>query len=272
VPIATTQAGPVTITRTATDNVGHSTTSSCTTQVRQSPPEFGRCVKLPGEKVGKKTVYRGLFSAATCLSQLATPTGRFEWISGVGKKAFTTTRHAATSVRLETVNGTLLKCTNETTTGTITSAKTLGNVVVRFIGCTNLVEAKCTSPGRAAGELQTNTLEGVLGIERTVVKGAKEVRYAALDLYPPGRAGAFLEYNCEGQPRTLTGSVIGPITDDKMSAGPTFTHVTKHGKQTPESFAGGQTDVLSTNLGEQVALADTLTFTPEETLEINAFY
>jgi len=105
-----------------------------------------------------------------------------------------------------------------------------------------------------------------------VVKGSKEVRYAGLDLYPVGKAGAFLEYTCEGQPTTLTGSVIGPITTDKMFVGATFTHTMKLGKQTPESFAGGQKDVLSTELGEQVGLTDTLTFTPEEELEINAFY
>ncbi len=38
VPIDTSKEGPQTITRTATDNVGHETTASCTTQVGYVDP------------------------------------------------------------------------------------------------------------------------------------------------------------------------------------------------------------------------------------------
>jgi hypothetical protein len=55
VPIDTTQAGPVTTTRTAVDNVGHETTRSCTTQVLP-PPVIAKVKPNKGPAGGGTTV------------------------------------------------------------------------------------------------------------------------------------------------------------------------------------------------------------------------
>ena len=252
VPIDTHAVGSVTTTRTAADNVGHETTRSCTTKVLESPPEFGRCVTVPSEKVSGKTVYHGLFTASTCLVQSATHTGKYEWVSGVVKTGFTTTLGPGTNVVFESTKRQKLTCTGETGTGTITGAKSVGNVLLRFTNCFT-GELKCTSPGRAHGELETSQLEGVLGIERTAIKSGKETRYVGLDLYPVGHTGPFIQYTCGARPATmLIGSVIGvPLTDKQFATG-SVKYAQTAGKQKPEHLEGEPTDVLTFPHGEQV--------------------
>jgi hypothetical protein len=55
VPIDTTQAGPVTTTRTAVDNVGHETTKSCTTEV-VPPPGVAKVTPAKGPATGGTVV------------------------------------------------------------------------------------------------------------------------------------------------------------------------------------------------------------------------
>jgi hypothetical protein len=134
------------------------------------------------------------------------------------------------------------------------------------------VAEPCTTPGRPGGEIQTRTLEGVLGIERTTVKEGKETRYVGVDLFPVGKTGVFMEYVCGATaPTTLSGSVIGPVPGNKMFSTGTFKHTGPVGKQQPESFEGGAKDVLTNNQGEQVGLTDSVTQTDEEALEVNAY-
>ncbi|MGA2321987.1 MAG: hypothetical protein ABSG95_14835 [Solirubrobacteraceae bacterium] len=143
-------------------------------------PEFGRCAKVPAEKEGKKTVYKGGYTASTCLETSATHTGKYEWSSGVIKAGFTTA--GSSSVTLETLAKAKLTCTAESGEGSITSAKTVGNVIVRLKGCESSGH-KCTSSGLGEGDLESEKLEGVLVWE---TKASKKV---ALDLYPVGKTG-----------------------------------------------------------------------------------
>ena len=103
-----------------------------------------------------------------------------------------------------------MTCNNESSAGEYSGTKEVTNVVLRFTGCQTSGH-KCTTVGLAEGELATKTLEGELGWE---VKATKKV---ALDLYPVGKAGTFMEYRCVGGvPVTVTGSVLVPVTADKM--------------------------------------------------------
>jgi hypothetical protein len=270
VPISTERAGPQTVTRTAIDNAGHEATRSCTTQVRESPPEYGRCTKLSGEVEGGKTVYHGRFGATTCLAEISPPTGKYEWLSGAVRTGFKTTL-LSTTASLESANGTRVNCTGESSSGTITSAKTVGNVVIKLTGCGlgGVSEARCTTPGRPEGEIQTKKLEGVLGIERIV----KEKPHAGLDLYPPGKTGAFAEYACGLKaPVMLTGSVIAQMPTDKVFSAGKFKYAAARGRQKPESFLSGERQVLTNNNGEQVGLAYSASQVNEEPLEINAYF
>jgi hypothetical protein len=97
-------------------------------------------------------------------------------------------------------------------------------------------------------------------------------RCVGLDLYPVGTTGAFMEYTCTGSPpTTLSGSLIGPVPTDKMFTTATVKDAATAGKQKPERFKGGEKDVLTNALNEQVGLTLTTTQTYEEPFEINAF-
>jgi len=252
------------------EGTGTKTSNKVEAEVTSSAPEFGRCVKVSSEVVGKKTVYHGGFTAATCLVTSPTHTGKYEWYSGVVKAGFTMVIKPTTKATLETIKKVKVTCTGESSSGEITSVKTVGNVVVKFTGCASGTK-KCTTTGLGEGELETKKLEGVLGIERITVKEGKETRHVALDLYPVGKTGAFLEYTCTGSaPTTLAGSILAPVTAGKMLTTATLKFTATAGKQKPERFEGGEKDVLTNTLNEQVGLTVTSTQTYEELVEINA--
>jgi len=235
-------------------------------------PEFGRCEKIAPVYEGTKAVYHGRFgTSAACTIASSLQTGEYEWYPGALKAGFTTSL-SGLAATLETVNRVKVTCNSESGIGAITSAETVGNVVIKFRGCESATK-KCTTAGLAEGELETKKLEGVLGIESITIKEGKETRHVGLDLYPVGKTGALIEYTCTGSaPTTLTGSIIGPVPADKMFTTATVKHAATAGKQKPERFEGGEKDVLTNALNEQVGLTDTATQTNEEAFEINAFF
>jgi WD40 repeat protein len=253
------------------DGQTHSTTISYTV-AEPNGPEFGRCVKVAAEKEGTKTVYRGWFTASTCLVKSSTRTSKYEWLPGAVKANYTTALKPTTKVTLETVHKVKVTCTGESGRGIVASGKTVQNVFVKFTGCASGTK-KCTTAGHAEGELETKRLEGALGIDSITVKEGKETRHIGLDLYPVGETGAFIEYTCTGSPATtLSGSLIGPVPSDKALVTATIKYAATGGKQKPEHFEGSPTDVLTNTLSEQVGLTVTETQTNEEAVEINAFY
>jgi hypothetical protein len=227
------------------------------------PPEFGRCVKAPAEKVGGKTVYHGGYTAATCLLASLTRTGKYNWLPGVVKAGFATSLKPATTATLEATSKAKVTCKGESSSGAITSAKTVGEVVMRFTGCESKAK-RCTTAGLLAGEIETKHLEGALGWENSPLKKV------ALDLFPIGNVGPVAEYTCEGSaPTTLVGSVLAPVAAGKMTATATLKFGETAGKQKPERFEGGALDVLTNIVGEQVGLKLTSTQINEEAVEIN---
>jgi hypothetical protein len=114
---------------TAISTHGQVGTATISCSVEERAPQFGRCVKVPSEKVGTKTVYHGGFTAATCLVKSGTHTGPYEWYSGVVKGAFKTAIKPTTKATFETVKKVKVTCSGETSTGAVTSAKTFGSVL-----------------------------------------------------------------------------------------------------------------------------------------------
>lgn len=226
-------------------------------------PEFGRCVRAPAEKVGGKTVYHGGYTTATCLVASPTRTGKFNWLPGVVKAGFTTALKPSTTAKLETVTKVKVTCKGESGSGLITGTKTVGEVVMKFTGCESKAK-KCTTAGLAAGEIETKRLEGGLGWED------KPLKKVALDLFPIGNAGPVVEYACEGgASTTLVGSVLAPVVAGKMVVTATLKFTATAGKQKPERFEGGEQDVLTSVLGEQVGLTLPSRQTDEEAVEVN---
>jgi hypothetical protein len=229
-------------------------------------PDFGRCVKVVGELEGTKTVYHGAFKAAACLAASPTKAGKYEWEPGVAKTGFTTRKEGV--VTLETPEKRKVTCSTESSGGEIVGTKEVANVVITLTGCESNGQ-KCTTAGLSEGVLQSKVLEGALGWE------AKATKKVALDLYPVGETGVFLEYRCiGGVPITVTGSILVPVKADKMAITSTLTYKASKGRQKPEHLEGEPPDVLTASLNgeasEQIGLTATLTQTNEEALEINA--
>jgi hypothetical protein len=226
-----------------------------------TPPDFGRCVKVAGS---------GEFTTASCQVESTSHTGNYEWVPGVEKAGFSTSLKPATTVKLETATSKeKVTCTGESSSGQITGSKAVGDVTITLTGCESL-GGKCTTPGLAEGELQTAVLEGVLGVERVTESAGKETVHAALDLYPAGRSGPFLEYTCSTSGvSVLSGSIMVPVVSGKTAKTTAFKLAASGGRQKPESFEGGVREVLVNTLAEQVGVSLTATQTNEEAVEVN---
>ncbi|HEY1834954.1 MAG TPA: Ig-like domain repeat protein, partial [Solirubrobacteraceae bacterium] len=239
------------------------------------PPEFGRCVKVAGEKVKSKTFYHGGFAAATCLEASESHTGKYEWEAGVAKAHFTTQIKEPTKVTLETVNGAKMVCAGETGTGEYAGFKTVQDVALSFTGC-ELVKGSvaCTSAGAAAGEVVSHPLEGILGVE--ALGATPSANKIGLDLYPVGKTGPLMMFACAGTSASITGSVIVPVAENKMGIADVWKAVAAKGRQHPESFLEAPVDVLDESLNaatpEQIGLKLTSTQTSEEPVEINTVF
>ncbi len=256
--------------------------SACGTEIEtvgeqqvQQAPEFGRCLPVPGEQIGKKVVYHGGFTNAGCTKASPTHSGRYEWSSGAVKGGFTTAIKATTGILLETVTKQRVKCTGESGSGAITSPKTVGGLVMRFTGCESGAKPhpRCTSPGLASGELETKVLRGVLGIESITFVEGREIRHIGLDLSPSAPGATFMEYSCGGGSIAVTGSVIGRVQAGKMRLSSTVAFRQSAGKQVPERFEGGETNVLMLALGGaepvQAGLKHSAIQANEEEVEVN---
>jgi hypothetical protein len=243
----------------------------------QLAAEYGRCVNAPAEKEGKKTVYHGGFTAATCLVASGTHTGKYEWDPGVLKTSFKT-RLTSGSVTLESaVKTSKVTCAGETSAGEYTGLKTVGGVVLTLTGCKQIgakkgTSTECSSTGAAPGEIVTTALEGVLGVEKLGATSA--TNKIGLDLYPVGRTGPVMEFSCASTTVSVQGSVIVPVTADKMSVTQALKAKASKGKQTPENFEGGPNDILEESFNsaplEQTGLTAAITQDNEEAVEVNS--
>jgi FG-GAP repeat len=233
----------------------------------EEAPEYGRCVKVTPVLEGGKLVYHGGFTATTCLLKSETKTGKYEWLPGVVKAGFTTALKEGV-VTFETVKKVKTTCKTENGSGEYVTSQEVANVVLKLTGCESAGQ-KCTTAGLLEGELETKKLEGRLGWE---VKSTKKV---ALDLFPVGKTGPFLEYTCTGGVAlTVEGSILVPVLVDKMATTSAVKYKATAGKQKPEHFEGEPNDVLTSTpdgltfeaLGETATLSETA----EEPIEINA--
>jgi len=226
-----------------------------------TPPEFGRC-----EKVAAKA---GKYGSSTCVSLHAL--GSYEWAPGAVKDGFTA---AGASSTLETIEKVPVKCKGDTTAGDYRATRYVTNVRITFTGCEVAGIAACSSAGAGEGEIVTNRLEGALAWEN---KAKKKV---ALDLFPPGRAGLLLSFECDSIPFELRGSVLVPIKAGKMTLTTPLKYAATAGKQKPSEYETAEgtkvPDVLESSIFaepfEQTGLTiaeDVLT--SEEPLEVNAF-
>jgi len=133
-------------------------------------PEMGQCLKkkvksLPGYTTSKCTV------EATEVAK-----GSFEWVPGAiaGKNTFSTTGGVAT---LLTTKGESVTCESEESTGEyLTTANNKEeSTTVTFKKCSS-GGLTCTTEGKAAGELVTKPLIGIVGFENHRNQPTKPVK------------------------------------------------------------------------------------------------
>jgi hypothetical protein len=228
----------------------------------EAGPEFGRCVKVGGG---------GVYTNSGCTAESATETGAYDWVRGAAKGGYKTALKPTTTIKLEARSKEVVTCTGESSSGLITGPKTVGEVIIKLTGCGSL-GAPCSTAGLPAGELQTATLEGTLGIISTTEKEGKEIVHPGLSLHAASNA-PFLEYTCNiSGAAVLNGSVIAPVTSGKMAKTTTLKYAATAAKQKPESFEGGVREVLVNQLNEQVGLTLASTQTNEEAIEVNPLY
>jgi hypothetical protein len=240
-------------------------TTMCAPTVFAGPPEYGRCLKAA--KVGK--TYTGMFTNSGCTTKSETKTGEYEWYPGAMKAKQTSSGGKGV---LEEVGKYAVECTAETSTGEYTGTREGKNIIVKFKGC-KVVPYVCTSPGHEEGELETVPLEG-----KAVWENEKEHK-TALDLYPSAGHETFIEFSC-GAVITVSvkGSVLVPITADKMATTFTLKFKAKHGFQVPEEYEeNGKKvkDILLSDFAgkgyDQAGQTITTTVKNEEKLELNAY-
>lgn len=229
-----------------------------------SPPEIGRCVKVAGT---------GKFTSSSCIKEekgKKVGKGDYEWLPGAESAKFKTTGGTGT---LQTVVGTTVVCKTEESGGEFTGTKTVGGIVVRFAKCES-AGFTCNTAGAKEGEIVTNPLEGRIGFEN---KAKKKI---ALDLFPAsGDGGLYATFNCGSSLHiTVGGSVLVPVTADKMLTSLTLKYTEKKGIQKPVKLEGEPEDVLISEINgkkpEQSGITITSVQTSEsgEALEANALF
>jgi hypothetical protein len=236
-------------------------------------PEFGRCLKQATKSLSN-------YDSAKCVKTAGEDTGteaeklkkgNYQWFPGVVKTKFTTAIKPTTIATLETVGGTKITCTGETSTGEYTGLKTIGKMVAKFTGCeTN--KLKCESAGAGVGNIDTSPLGGPIGFETIVEPASKD--HLASELH--SESGNIAEFECAGLKVVVKGSVLHKITANAMKLTATEKFTASKGKQKPEHFAGGvpKEHILetSTNGGpfEQSGQTITSILTNEEKVEANS--
>ena len=224
-------------------------------------PEIGRCVAKAG----------GKFQDAGCTKASIPGKEKFEWMPGAVKTKFTTTIKEATVATLETKLGAKVICKGQSATGEITGLKTIALSPVTFTGCES-GGFPCSTEGSASGEVVTVPLVGELGIEKIGTKGPVTNKIG--NELSPATGEEFVHFTCAGVTIKVRGHVISPVTSNKMLLTATVKFAATKGKQKPESFVGGEKQILESSFAggpfEQSGQTITTLQTTEEKLEISS--
>ncbi len=271
--LETWRLGPHTYTVTAKSKDGETSTESISYTVEVTPPEFGRCVKVPSRKVGGKTVYHGGFLTATCVFESGSHTGPYEWEPGVLKLTSDQTQRTY-EITLQTVKGSKVICTGETSRGEFTGLKTVGGVVLTLTGCELASpEGDMREHGRRARRNRDETARRRAGHRHARRNRRKEQdRPRPLPRWKNGAA-----HGIQLRERDRLGAGLGYRAGrraNKMLLTATVKASAATGKQKPESFVGGPKDILEESFKgggfNRPGLTLTTTQTNEEAVEVNS--
>lgn len=226
----------------------------CASSALASPPEFGRCLKV--------ATGTGTYATGNCTSEGGER--KFEWIPGPGPKAGFSLAGGAWFIE-GAVSKAKITCVSGTGSGVVTGAKTVG-VSITLTGC-ETSGGKCRTTGNPEGVFQLPGMTGELG--RT--KAGKTALQDQVGLSLAGEWG----FECGGGvvKAVVTGSAIAVISPHGMTTTHKWTFkVGTKTRQIPERFEGGLSQFFTATINgtpEQQAIAQPLTLTSEEKIEIN---
>ena len=236
-------------------------------------PQIGRCKKVTPVKENGKRVFHGRYENSKCVLEnplpLGSTVGKYEWFPGPGpNNKFS---GSSRKVTLETVGHQAITCLGSTNSGEYTGEKT-ATATLTLTGCKRPATGEaCQSSGAGAGEIVTSPLSGELGFIEDFYEGEETLHVSVgLDLK---HSPTLLTAQCGANEVAITGSVIVPLKVDAMVKSFTAKFAAPGGKQVPEAFEEGSTDVLSSNLGgsaEQTGLTASEKLVNQEPIEIKA--
>ncbi len=229
--------------------------------LNHSPPEFGECLKVAAGT--------GHYSSAACTK----PGGKddYEWDYGVVGANHFTTRLASGSVTLQRGTTAKVVCAGEAGTGEFSGLNTVGAAHLILTGCESAGQ-QCTSPGAAAGEVVTHSLDGVLGIYQLGATSSQNK--IALRLAASEPLGSVAQMTCGSATIVVNGSVLVPVKANKMTVLQSLKFKASKGSQDPDAFLGEAPDELEASLNsgpfEPAVLSASLTLESEAPIEINS--
>ena len=198
-------------------------------------PEYGQCIKeetkeLPG------------FSDSKCTKEATEEKdATYEWVPGFNATESGFTIHGGASTLL-TTGGETLTCTSVTAAGEYLSGGNNKELKTRLTlaGCkTNGLT--CTVEGKAAGEIETNELIGIVGYEKEPV--GTTARKTVLELHPGPTAPEhrFMVYKCtsaltvewRGTDGAEDAGILVPIKNDTAVASEILKYKDTKGVQKP---------------------------------------
>ena len=195
-------------------------------------PEYGRCVKLEKnteKKYEGSYLDKGCTKPAGAIEKEEGKKNKYEWHPGAVKVHQTSTGGKAT---LQEVGKYAVGCESETSTGDYVGTKEATHLFVTFKGC-HVPPFVCTSPGHAAGELETKELEG------TTVWQNKAEHKAALELYPAKGEEKFIAFSCGALTVEVRGAILVPMSKpNKMGSVFKLKYKEKNGFQELRFFEG----------------------------------
>jgi hypothetical protein len=244
----------------ATNQTGTSYGPDRTFNTLSYAPEFGRCVETAPRA--------GRYANSICTKWGSG--AHHEWHSQAPGAHFTL-KLATGIVALETVKRWRVTCKAATGAGEYSGRKTLGGIVLSFTGCEHLGEP-CTSVLATEGEIVTDPLEGVLGVERLGTTSA--TNKIGLELHAAAEGGVLMEFACGITAVALRGGVIAPVAANRMLTSTTLKYSASRGTQRPERFLGEPAAILEASFGggtfERAGLALVATQLNSEAVETNS--
>ena len=232
-------------------------------------PEYGRCVK--------GVAHEGGFAGGTCMAtDKMDNDGAYEWLPGPGAKPGFTTKKTSGSVVFETVKGTKIICTSESSTGEVLSTKEIRIPSIKFNGCMSSAGQE-NSPGAAPEEIVTNSVTGHL---RFAIGG--KVKKLVDDELVATSTPLVAIMECAGFVTELrteaTGGLLNQLVADKMVTISSSKYAATKGEQKPSEYedlegkpvAAGLESNFAGGPFEETGFTLTSEQTNEEAIEVNA--